>query len=52
MRKTNQQEMLEVLTQMSAVAAEILKQNRQIKTVRNEEVEKLLSQLKASVAAE
>lgn len=52
MSKNNQQEMLEVLTRMSAVAAEILEREHQVKTIREGEVESLLSQLKAAFAAE
>ena len=51
MTKTKQQEMLEVLTSMSAVAAEILKNNSH-ESRASEDVKMLLSQLKAAHAAE
>ena len=51
MSKNKQQELLEVLNTMSAVAAEILKKEQQVQSVREDEVERLLSQLKASASA-
>lgn len=52
MTKTKQQEMLEVLTNMSAVAAEILKNNSYESRTSEEDVKTLLSHLKAAHAAE
>ena len=49
---TKQQEMLEVLTQMSTIAAKILKGAKAEKRASDEEVKKLLVQLKSTHAAE
>lgn len=49
---TKQQEMLEVLTQMSTIAAKILKEHKANKIASEEEVRKMLAELKSLHAAE
>lgn len=52
MSKSKQQEMLEVLTRMSVVAAEILQNSEQDGHASEEDVKNLLTRLKAAYAAE
>ena len=49
---TKQQEMLEVLTQMSTIAAKILRSAKAEKRASEEEVKKMLAHLKSLHAAE
>lgn len=49
---TKQQEMLEVLTSMSAIAAEILKNDNRANHNGEEDVTAMLTRLKAAYAAE
>lgn len=49
---TKQQEMLEVLTQMSTIAARILKEAKVERRNSEEEAQKLLAELKSTYAAE
>lgn len=52
MSKSKQQEMLEVLTKMSVVAAEILQNSEHAGHASEEDVKNLLTRLKAAYAAE
>ncbi len=52
MTKVKQQEMLDVLTKMSAVAKQILRENKVETKATSDEVQKLLAELKAACAAE
>ena len=50
MSKDHRQEMLELLTTMSSVAAQILKTKKDLKTVPQQDVENLLNHLKTTYA--